>query len=237
MTQKKTTEAPAFAGFGPATLGFLAELSNHNNKEWFDANKQRYEDEVREPARAFVRAMTPALRKISKHLVADDRKVGGSIMRIYRDVRFSKDKTPYKTNLGVHFRHARGKDVHAPGCYVHLGLDGCFLGMGMWHPDGPSLAAIRSVIAESPKKWKRVIEDPKLTGTWSFGGDSLKRPPRGFDADHPLIDELKRKDHILVSDLTVDQAESDALVELCAARFTAGKKHMSALCDAIGVPF
>ena len=241
--QKKTAQknrsdgGAEFRGFGPHTIGFLAELSNHNNKEWFDAHKQRYENEVREPARAFIRAMAPKLKKISAALVADDRKVGGSLMRVYRDVRFSKDKTPYKTNVGIQFRHERGKDVHAPGCYVHLGLDGCFLGMGMWHPDAPSLAAIRKVIAEEPKKWQRVIGDAKLNAVWRMGGESLKRPPRGFDAEHPLIEELKRKDHILVSDLEVDEAESDQLVALCAERFTAGKRHMLALCDASGVPF
>ena len=229
--------AEKFTGFGPLALELLSQLDTHNNKEWFEANKQRYEDLIREPARSFIRAMAPRLKKISPELLADDRKVGGSLMRVHRDVRFGKDKTPYKTNVGIQFRHAVGKDVHAPGCYVHVGLDGCFLGMGMWHPDAKSLAAIRESIAEDPKGWKKVVTDPGLTRFWRHGGDSLKRPPKGYDADHPAIDELKRKDHILVCDLTVDEAESPALVDLAIERFVAGKKHMKRLCDAIGVAF
>ncbi|MFK7987531.1 MAG: DUF2461 domain-containing protein [Sandaracinaceae bacterium] len=227
----------AFPGFGPETLTFLAQLSNNNRKDWFEANRQRYEDEVREPARAFIRAMGPRLAKVSKNIVASDKKVGGALMRVHRDVRFSKDKTPYKTNVGMHFRHARGKDVHAPGCYVHLGLDGCFLGMGMWHPDGPSLRKIRASIDANPAKWKRVLNGKKLNGVWRHGGESLKRPPKGFDKEHPMLEVLKRKDHILVADLTVEQAESTDLVDLATAHFKAGKAHMKLLCEAIDVAF
>lgn len=226
-----------FGGFGSEALEFLAELANNNHKAWFDENKQRYEDTIREPARAFVRDMGKKLGKLSKEFVADDRKVGGSLMRIYRDVRFSKDKTPYKTNVGIHFRHRQGKDVHAPGAYVHLGLDGVFLGMGMWRPDSPSLLKIREAIAEDPKRWKRVRDGKKLNTHWRYGGDSLKRPPKGFDKEHPMIDDLKRKDHILVADMTLEEAESKDLVDFCIKRFSAAKPHTAFLCDAIGVPF
>ncbi|MCA9520487.1 MAG: TIGR02453 family protein, partial [Myxococcales bacterium] len=115
--------------FGDETLDFLEELSLNNNRDWFTAHKPRYESFVRDPALAFVRAMAPRLERLAPSLIADDRKMGGSLMRIYRDTRFSKDKTPYKTNIGIHFRHKSAKDVHAPGLYVHVGLDGHFVGV------------------------------------------------------------------------------------------------------------
>ena len=158
-------------------------------------------------------------------------------MRVYRDTRFSKDKTPYKTNLGIQFRHARGKDVHAPGCYVHLHNAERFLAMGMWHPESQALRQIREAIVADPPRWKRVCADKKLNAVWRMDGGSLKRPPRGFDKEHPLIEDLKRKDHILVSDLTVAEAESADLVGLCLARFSAAKQHTKFLCDAIGIDF
>jgi len=226
-----------FKGFGSDTLEFLVELKNNNDKRWFDANKQRYEDHVREPALAFIRDMGGKLGKVSKHLRASDKKSGGSLMRVYRDVRFSKDKTPYKTNVGIQFRHELGKDVHAPGAYVHLGLDGCFLGIGMWHPESKALQKIREAIVADPKRWKKVSTSKKLLGSWRSGGESLKRPPRGFDKEHAFIDDLKRKDHILVADMSVEEAESPKLVDMCVKRFAAAKPHTAFLCDAIDVPF
>ncbi len=225
------------AWFGPSTLAYLAELRDNNERRWFEANRERYEAHVREPARAFIRAMAPRLKKISSSLVADDRKAGGSLMRVFRDTRFSKDKTPYKTNVGIQFRHAHGKDVHAPGCYLHIGLDECFLGMGMWRPEPAALAKVRERILAEPKKYAKIIADPKLTAVWRQEGESLKRPPQGVAPDHPLVGELKRKDHILVCDLSVDEVESPALVELVTERLAAGKAHMRFLCDALDVPF
>ena len=243
-TAKKTVKAKAakgsaepFSQFGPKALKFLKDLEKNNDRDWFKANQERYEAHVREPARAFIRAMEPKIESISDHLVADDRKVGGSLMRVHRDTRFSKDKTPYKTNVGIQFRHEQGKDVHAPGAYVHLGLDGCFLGIGMWHPDSPSLKAIREKIASEPERWKTIIGAKKLTKHWRQGGESLKRAPKGFDPDHPLIDQLNLKDHILVCDLTTKEATGAGLVKLATERFRAAKDHTQFLCEAIGVPF
>ena len=108
--------------FSRATLKFLDELAANNNKAWFDENKPRYESLVREPALDFIEAMGPTLKTLAPHFRADLRKGGGSLMRVFRDTRFSHDKTPYKTNIGIQFRHELGKDVHAPGFYVHLSL-------------------------------------------------------------------------------------------------------------------
>jgi hypothetical protein len=101
-------------------FGFLEDLKRHNDRAWFSKNKERYLDVVQEPAIEFVRAFAPSLARISPQFVPEDRPVGGSLFRIYRDVRFSKDKSPYKTHVGISFRHRNGKDVQAPGYYLHL---------------------------------------------------------------------------------------------------------------------
>ncbi|PIP02194.1 MAG: TIGR02453 family protein, partial [Zetaproteobacteria bacterium CG23_combo_of_CG06-09_8_20_14_all_54_7] len=101
--------------FTPATMAYLETLAANNNRDWFQEHKHRYEQDVREPALAFIEAVGARLPAIAPHFTADARKMGGSLMRVYRDSRFSKDKTPYKTNIGIQFRHEAGKDVHAPG--------------------------------------------------------------------------------------------------------------------------
>ena len=146
-----------FQRFEPSLGKFLKDLKKNNNRPWFQANKDRYEREVLEPALAFIRAMGPKLRKISPFFVASDSRVGGSLMRIYRDTRFGKDKTPYKTNVGIQFRHERGRDVHAPGFYVHLEPGECFLALGVWKPDRDALELIRQAILERPEPWKRML--------------------------------------------------------------------------------
>ncbi|MBX3273690.1 MAG: DUF2461 domain-containing protein [Sandaracinaceae bacterium] len=226
-----------FKGFGTDTLGFLRDLAENNDKRWFEANKARYEAAVREPARALIRDVGDKLGKISPELRADDRKVGGSLMRVHRDVRFGKDKTPYKTNLGIQFRHRAGKDVHAPGAYLHLGLDGCFLAAGMWHPEPAALQKVREAIVADPKRWKQVTTAKKLTEVFHMAGESLARPPRGIDKDHPLIEDLKRKDHMLVSELTLAEAQGPGLVALCLSRLAVAKPHTAFLCAALGLPF
>ena len=171
----------------PELFHFLKQLRRHNDREWFNANKQRFVDKVRDPLLFFVEMIGPKLRAISPEIVADSRPVGGSLFRIYRDTRFAKDKTPYKTHAGLFFRHRAGKDVHAPGFYLHLEPGEVFMGAGIWHPDTKSLTAIREAIDADATAWKRA----RKIGL--ADGDSLKRAPRGFDPEHPFVDDLKRK--------------------------------------------
>jgi len=223
--------------FGPGMMKFLRELDRNNERSWFEKNKQRYEDEVREPAREFIRSMVPQVEKISPHLRVDDRKVGGSMMRIFRDVRFSLDKRPYKTNLGIQFRHEAGKDVHAPGLYLHVEPGTVFLGAGMWRPDGPSLAAVRRGIDEDPKGWKRIRDAKRFSSMWRLSGDSLKRPPRGYTADHSMIEDLKRKDFIAVCDLTEKDVTRTDLVKFAGERFGRSREFLAWLAEAVEMPF
>lgn len=216
---------------------FLLELTANNNREWFNANKPRYEQLIREPARALARAMDERFTTAEAHLKADDRKMGGSLMRIYRDTRFGADKTPYKTNVGIQFRHEAGKDVHAPGLYLHISLEEIFIGLGMWRPDREPLAQIRARIAEKGDEYTAIINDPKFTARFEQAGDTLKRPPKGYVKEHPMIVELKRKDHILVQPLEADVLSTTALVDELMAAYEAGHGYCKFLCDAQGLPF
>ncbi len=224
-----------FDHFSEDLFGFLDELTLNNNREWFTANKARFESDARGPVLAFIRAMGERLGDLSPHLVADDRKSGGSMMRIFRDVRFSKDKTPYKTNIGIQFRHSAGKDVHAPGAYLHLGTEEFFVGVGMWRPESSALKAIREAIDEHQDRYMGIVNG--LVGTLNRGGDSLKRPPRGWSKDHPLIDELKRKDHIAICDVDPEMLMAPGALDYVMERFMAGRDYCKFLCDAIGQPF
>ena len=226
-----------FRGFGPELAVFLEELGDNNERDWFNANRERYEGSVREPARAFIRTMAPALAAVSPHFRADDRKQGGSLMRVHRDTRFSRDKTPYKTNVGIQFRHALGRDVHAPGFYVHLEPGGAFLAAGVWRPDSGLLAMIRARIHEEPDTWRRVRDAAAFRASFRLGGESLKTTPRGFAKDHPLAEDLRRKDFIAIHELALPDALGPDLPDVAAARMRDAGALVRFLCEAIDVPF
>ena len=228
---------PRYAGFEPKTGAFLNEIANNNNREWFKANKTRYEEHVLDVALRFIQSMQDPLATIAPNFVAQPTRVGGSLMRVYRDTRFSKNKTPYKTNIGIQFRHERAKDVHSPGYYVHVDPEQVFVGVGMWRPDSDPLRAIRERIAVKPAEWKRTVGDARFKLHFSLGGDVLKRPPRGFDKDHELIDDIKRKSFIAIKYLDVDDCLSPQFQRKVETAFKAGTPYMRFLCKAVGVPF
>lgn len=221
----------------PQLFDFFRELQANNTREWFEAHKQRYEKQVREPLLQFVVDFGVRLPEISPHFVADARKSGGALFRIYRDVRFSKDKTPYKTHAGIQFRHEQGKDVHAPGFYLHLEPDAIFFGGGIWHPDTHTLGQIRDAIIAKPEQWQAVTGSDSFKAAFQLGGDSLKRAPKGYDPDHPLIEDLKRKDFIISRPLS----EAETCAPDFLNRFTT-LCHQAApfnqfLATAIGLPW
>jgi uncharacterized protein (TIGR02453 family) len=176
--------------FSPELFRFLRELAENNSRDWFQAHRDRYETTLREPCLRFISDLGPLLRKVSRRVVADPRPSGGSLFRIYRDTRFSKDKSPYKTHAGMYFPVRGGKDVHTPGFYLHLEPGACFAAAGLWHPDSAALAKVREAIATRPADWK------KARVGLSLEAERLRRPPRGYDADHPFIEDLKRKDFV-----------------------------------------
>ena len=221
----------------PTLFEYLEQLADNNNRPWFLENKGRYEKDVLEPAMAFIRTFGPRLKRISPYFVASDRRVGGSLMRVYRDTRFVKGGEPYKTNVGIQFRHEQGRDIHAPGFYVHIAPGECFLAVGLWRPDSMALGHIRQAIVEWPDRWKRVRDGKKFLERFSLDGGSLKRPPRGFPADHPWIEDLKRTDFIGVEELAEKNVLDKGFLDYVAASFTTSRPFMRFLCDALKVPF
>jgi uncharacterized protein (TIGR02453 family) len=223
--------------FSENTLCFLKEPGNNNNRNWFNDHKSRYEEDVREPALAFIRAMKPELERFAPHFVAEDKRVGGSLMRIYRDVRFSKNKQPYKTNIGIRFRHEQGRDVHAPGFYLHIEAHEVFVGAGIWHPDAGTLKKIRTYIDAHPTRWLDARDHPAFSKVYALAGNSLKRAPKGYGIDHPMIEDLKRKDFIGVAPLLPELILQDDLTGLISSYFEAATPFMQQLCRAVGVPY
>lgn len=217
--------------FKPSFFTFLSELKNNNTREWFQENKDRYRAEVQEPLLEFIASFSEPLAKISPHFVADPRPAGGSMFRIYRDVRFSRDKSPYKTHAAAQFRHREGRDVHAPGFYLHLEPKDVFMGAGLWHPTGPTLGDIRTAIVTDPKRWREVISGLKL------GGESLKRGPRGFDPDHPMIEDLKRKDFVTFSSSTQKAACSSGFLSVFTKSCEEAAPMVRFLTRAVGLDF
>jgi uncharacterized protein (TIGR02453 family) len=163
---------------------FLVELKFNNERAWFLANKSRYERDLKMPMMAFTEAFLGSLKKINP---AYDHV---RLFRIYRDVRFSKDKTPYKTHVAAQFMHRAARtDVHAPGIYLHLEPGESFLGGGVWSPESTELKKIRNAIMARPQQWAPLSKLP----LW---GESYLRPPKGIDPKQRFLSDLKRKHFI-----------------------------------------
>ncbi len=221
------------SAFRSELYGFLIELSVNNNRDWFAENKGFYESAAKQPMLDFIEDFAPKLESISPHFRADAR----SLFRIYRDVRFGKDKRPYKTHLAAHFRHVLGRDVHAPGFYLHIEPGQVIAGGGIWRPDSDALVRIRKRIAKHPDEWYGIVRSPAFKRDFVLQGESLKRPPRGFDPEHECIEDLKRKDFIAV----VEMDDNDVLQPDFVDRYAAVCRRMAEfnhfLCKALGVPF
>ena len=228
---------PRYATFRPETLKFLNELAKNNNRDWFNENKTRYETDVLDVALHFIQSMQDPLEKIAPHFTAIPKRMGGSLMRVYRDTRFSKNKIPYKTNIGIQFRHERAKDVHSPGFYVHIDPEGVFIGAGMWRPEPTALANIRQRISDKQKEWVAVSTDKKFRRHFKLGGETLSRPPRGYAKDHPMIEDLKRKDFIAVKNMELTDATDPKFQQKVETAFKAASDYMQFLCKAVGVQY
>ena len=233
--------------FSTELFDFFRDLREHNEKEWFEANRERYEEHVLEPCKVFVLAFRQHLREISPHFQAEPRVQGGSLFRIHTNRRFNPDRPPYKTHAGIQFRHRQRADVHAPGFYLHLEPGGapgtytddggCFVGMGAWHPDRDALTAIREAIVDDPEGWRAATRADEFQAELRLGGESLKLGPVGFDRDHPLIDDIKRTDFIAVADLDPEDVVADGFVDRFAGLCRTGAPFVEWLCDAVGAAF
>jgi uncharacterized protein (TIGR02453 family) len=217
--------------FTPELFRFLTRLKRNNDRNWFLAHKDEFEQHVRQPALRFIADFAAPLYKIAPHLVADPRPSRGSLFRIYRDTRFAADKRPYKTNIAMRFSH-RGKNVHSPGFYLHLEPGGCFAASGLWHPEPDTLFKVRNTIVARPKEWRAVR---KLLN-WD-DASRLSRPPRGFPRDHEFVEDLKLRD----LGTSVEFTEAQVCSPRFMATYAAACRKMSPLAvflsSALGLQF
>jgi uncharacterized protein (TIGR02453 family) len=201
--------------FSPALFAFLRDLKKHNDREWFADQKSRYTADVEAPFLQFIGDFAPRLRKISPAFVADPRRMGGSMFRIYRDTRFSADKSPFKTWVAARFAHeARRKVEGVPAFYLRVSPGESFGGGGVYHLDTPALTKVRQHIVAEPKRWRAV-----LSAGVEIEGEQLKRPPAGFDRTHEFVEDLKRKNLYTGAEFTEREVVAgdflDRYVALC----------------------
>ncbi|MBT3271555.1 MAG: DUF2461 domain-containing protein [Spirochaetales bacterium] len=225
-------------GFPKQLFTFLKKLAANNDREWFNAHKDEYVRYAKEPTVQFIVAMKDRLANVSSSYIADPRGNGGSMFRIYRDTRFSKDKKPYKENIGCHFRHVAGKDAHAPGFYVHLEPGGSMAGGGIWLPPTPVLNKIRDAIDQKQDEWLKVkgfIEQSDNIEV--LDGQRLKRPPQGFAANHPLIEDLKMKTFFSGRHFKDSEVASAEFIDMVEKTFQDMVPLMRFINEALGLSF
>jgi uncharacterized protein (TIGR02453 family) len=224
------TATPTFTGFRPEAIQFLADLAENNDRAWFQPRKGEYERLLKEPLQALIAALADRFEARGIPLRADPAK---SPFRIYRDVRFSKDKSPYKTNLGASFpwvgdgpadgvARSHTSNVHSSGGYFHLSPGEIFVGGGIWHPEKPWLDAFRRRVDADPGELRTLVEEPAFRTTFGrLGGEepSLKRMPQGYAPDHPAEDLLRLKDVIFGRRLSDAEATSPKLPDILTDSF------------------
>jgi uncharacterized protein (TIGR02453 family) len=226
----------AKAHFQPELFRFFRDLARHNDREWFAKHKARYEEHVRDPMLRFIEDLGPVLQGIAPRFVADPRPVGGSLFRIHRDTRFSKDKSPYKTAVAASFRHEAGKQVPAPSFYLHLEPGEVMSGAGLWRPDRDALAKVRDAMIAKPARFERAISG-KAMEKLAWHGESLKRPPPGTPPDHPLVEHLKRKDFAVGATWDEKRACSPDFLARCAESYRTAAPLIEWLTRAVGLPW
>ena len=229
------------AMFTPASLAFLRGLARHNNKPWFEAQRESYEHDVRDPMRALIEEMDVRLARLAPEITGDPKR---SMFRINRDIRFSRDKSPYKTHAACWFRHRDAShkvggeaEEGSAGLYFHLQPGKSFVGAGVWMPPRPGLNKIRDAIAEDPRGFARVVEHPRARRR--FGGlddgEMLKRMPRGFAEDHPAARWLRYRSFTIGRELSDKQVLGPKLPALLEADFALMMRLVRWLNRALGL--
>lgn len=212
---------PDFTGFAPQTVTWLKALKQHNNKEWFAAHRADYDAYVLNPARAFVTAMGRSLQELSPNIIAVP-KIDRSIFRINRDTRFSADKSPYKTHIGIYFWEGIRPKMECPGYYFHLEPPNLMLGVGLYRLPQNLLTAYRKAVVhpELGAELTDIIQELSRHPDITLGGQHYKRIPAGYDDSHPNADLLKHNGLFAGRDMTIpSELYSAELVELCRSQF------------------
>lgn len=211
--------------FTPATLRFLSGLARHNERPWFEAHRGEYEAAVKRPMRQLIEDLDVRLARFAPEIVGDPKR---SMFRIYRDIRFSDDKSPYKTQASCWFYHRDGTGGvgreaagGGAGFYFQIAPKNSFLGGGMWMPPREALSRLRDKIAEDPKRFARIVTDPRIKRRLGGLSDEamLKRMPRGYAPDHPAARWLRFQSFVMGRELSDAQAASPRLPALLEADF------------------
>ncbi|KRG70630.1 DUF2461 domain-containing protein [Pseudoxanthomonas dokdonensis] len=224
--------------FSDASFKFLKGLARHNDKSWFNQHKHQYEEHVRQPFLRLLADLQPDLAAVSLHFRSDPKTVGGSLFRIYRDARFSNDKSPYKSWQGARLYHERRKQVPAPSFYIHLQPGESFVGAGLWHPETPTQRKVRQFIFDNPGNWKTTTHAPALRRRFQFDtSEVLTRPPRGFPADFEFIDDLKHKNFIFWRALDDEAMTSTRLRQTLSRDLAVLGPFVDYLCAALDLEF
>jgi uncharacterized protein (TIGR02453 family) len=216
----------AFTGFSAASFRFLKDVGRNNNKEWFQAHRAAYEDDLLEPALAFIEAIGPQIAKFSPDVRAEP-KIGGSMIRINRDIRFSKDKRPYKNHLDMSFRCGDSKE--SPGYWFRLTPTALTLGAGMHMLDKPALERYRQSVAEerSGAALQKAVKKVGSAG-YDLGGEHYKRVPSGFEPDHPRAALLRHNGVYAGTEMKLPpEARTATFPAFCARHY----KRMAPLMD------
>jgi uncharacterized protein (TIGR02453 family) len=210
---------PGFTGFPPEGMTFLRSLKKHNTREWFQPRKEIYEEKVKGPMVELVTALMQRMTDFAPDYVADPSK---AIYRIYRDTRFSKDKTPYKTHIAAIFKHRDLEKHSGAGFYFSVAPEEVEVGGGVYMPMPPDLLAIRSYLAEHHEEFRKIATARDVRRLFGeVTGESLSRVPKGFPADHPAADLLRMKQFLLFGALEASLATTPKLYRELASRFQA----------------
>jgi len=184
-----------FQGFPPETLRFLRQLKRNNNRDWFLAHKQVYEQKVKAPMTGLVTAVGGAMQGFAPELEADPKK---AIYRIYRDIRFSADKSPYKTHIAAFFVPRGMQKNSCAGLYFHVAPDELIVAGGIYMPDAATLRTLRQYIAGHWQQLAAITDCSEFKRFFGgLQGERLLRPPRGFPPDHPAADLLRYKNFVV----------------------------------------
>jgi uncharacterized protein (TIGR02453 family) len=221
-----------------AALAFLRDLARHNDKEWFTANKARCEADLVEPVRGLVRDLLARLAKPFPKITGSDAKVGGSLTRLHRDTRFGADKRPFHSHQGLHFWHAKGKKMEVPGFFLRLDPDEVLVATGMHGPEPADLLAIRKAIDGDPTRWEQAARSPAFRKAWGgLEGETLKRVPAPWSADHRHADDLRRKDFTAFGRWQAKDATKAGFATRVVAQWQTSEPLMAFLCQALRLPW
>lgn len=217
-------KTPAFTGFRKEAFTFFKQIGFYQSREWYLENKPTYEKEALQPMITLVAELTKEMQKMKLPLAGDPKR---SLFRIHRDVRFSKDKTPYKTHIAATLSRD-GRKLSPGMLYVHISPEECFAAIGTWHPAPDELARLRAAVAGHPKRWLTILKELEAEGLELSQEEMLKRMPRGLEsfADSPLAGSLKQRNFILHQPLPASSVSSKKLVSEITAFIKKGRKFL-----------